>query len=127
VYQGFLTGILDGGSVSPRAASLLAVVLPWLALLARSSSAKDADLLALRHEIAVLHPVNPKPRLGRTDRAILVPHWLDCCPRRCAQPASSPRHTAALAAGRPQVDPTNFAGPPTDRRRAGRARYAPGD
>jgi hypothetical protein len=33
---------------------LLVTVLSWLALLARSSSAKDAEILALRHEVAVL-------------------------------------------------------------------------
>ena len=33
---------------------LLVTVLSWLALLARASSAKDAEILALRHEVAVL-------------------------------------------------------------------------
>ena len=33
---------------------LLVTVLSRLALLARSSSAKDAEILALRHEVAVL-------------------------------------------------------------------------
>jgi putative transposase len=46
--------------------------LSWLALLARSSAAKDAEILALRHEVAVLRRTNPRPRLGWADRAILA-------------------------------------------------------
>jgi uncharacterized membrane protein len=42
---------------------LLVTVLSWLALLARSSSAKDAEVLALRHEVAVLRRANPRPRM----------------------------------------------------------------
>ena len=34
----------------------------WMALLACSSAAKDAELLVLRQEIAVLRRQNPKPR-----------------------------------------------------------------
>ena len=37
---------------------LLVTVLSWLALLARSSPAKDAEILALRHEVAVLSRAN---------------------------------------------------------------------
>jgi hypothetical protein len=33
----------------------------WLVLLGRSSAAKDAELLALRHEVAVLHRTRPRP------------------------------------------------------------------
>jgi putative transposase len=33
---------------------LLARLLSWLALLARSDTSKDAEILVLRHEIAVL-------------------------------------------------------------------------
>jgi hypothetical protein len=44
----------------------------WLALLARSSASKDAELLALRHEVAVLHRTNPRPRLDWADRAVLA-------------------------------------------------------
>jgi putative transposase len=46
---------------------LLVTVLSWLALLARSSSAKDAEILALRHEVAVLRRANPQTAhvLGR--------------------------------------------------------------
>jgi len=51
---------------------LLVTVLSWLALLARSSSAKDVEILALRHEVAVLRRANPRPRMSWTDRAVLA-------------------------------------------------------
>jgi putative transposase len=51
---------------------LLVTVLSWLALLARSSSAKDVEILALRHEVAVLRRTNPRPRMSWTDRAVLA-------------------------------------------------------
>jgi putative transposase len=51
---------------------VLVTVLSWLALLARSSSAKDVEILALRHEVAVLRRTNPRPRMSWTDRAVLA-------------------------------------------------------
>ena len=51
---------------------VLVTVLSWLALLARSSSAKDVEILALRHEVAVLRRTNPRPRMSWTDRAMLA-------------------------------------------------------
>ncbi len=51
---------------------LLVTVLSWLALLARSSSHKDVEILALRHEVAVLRRANPRPRMSWTDRAVLA-------------------------------------------------------
>jgi hypothetical protein len=44
-------------------------VLNLLLLLGRSSASKDIELLVLRHEIAVLCRVNPRPHLDWADRA----------------------------------------------------------
>jgi putative transposase len=35
----------------------------WMALLARSAASKDAELLVLRQEVAVLRRQNPRPKL----------------------------------------------------------------
>src|SRR5690242_11724867 len=51
---------------------LLVTVLSWLALLARSSSAKDVEILALRHEVAVLRRANSRPQMCWTERAVLA-------------------------------------------------------
>ena len=44
----------------------------WLILPGRSSAAKDAELLVLRHEVAVLRLALPRPRLDWAERAILA-------------------------------------------------------
>ena len=43
-----------------------------LALLPRSSASKNAEILILRHEVAVLRRGNPKLNIGWADRAVLA-------------------------------------------------------
>ena len=50
---------------------ILVRVLSWLALLARSDTAKDVEILILRHEVAVLCRTNSRPPLTWLDRAVL--------------------------------------------------------
>ena len=97
---------------------LLVTVLSWLALLARSSSAKDMEIIALRHEGGRTAQDQPQTAhvLGRPGH-----------PRRAgenhAQRAAGPAnrnawHAAALApaAGGGEVAPAQAAGPPAGTR-----------
>ena len=51
---------------------LFCQVLRWLALLASSSAAKDAELLMLRHEVTVLRRQVTRPRVDWAHRAVLA-------------------------------------------------------
>jgi len=44
----------------------------WLVLLGRSPAAKNAELLVLRHEVAVPRRATPQPRLDWADRAVFA-------------------------------------------------------
>ena len=103
-------------------------IVGWLALLARTSAAKDVEILVLRHENAVLRRQNPKPRLDWADRAVLAA-LIRLLPRalkahRLVTPATVLR--LASAAGRPPLDLPPPAGPPAGRPRRGRADRADG-
>jgi putative transposase len=92
-------------------------VVGWMALLARSSASKDAELLVLRQEVAVLRRQNPRPKLDWADRMVLAalprllpgpkrmsrlvtPDTLLCWHRRLARW----RWTYPPKGGRPPVD-----------------------
>ena len=83
---------------------MLARVLSWLALLARTDAAKDVEILVLRHEVAVLRRHNPCPRLSWVDRALLgalsrlLP--VDLRRLRLVSPRTLLRWHAQLVAGR---------------------------
>jgi len=57
---------------------ILVRLVGWMALLARSAASKDAELLVLRQEVAVLRRQNPRPKLDWADRAVLA-----CGCRKC--------------------------------------------
>jgi hypothetical protein len=46
----------------------------WMALLARSTAVKDAGLLVLRHEVAVLRRAEPETEAGAPFRACCTVH-----------------------------------------------------
>jgi putative transposase len=54
----------------------------WLILPGRSAPSKDAELLVLRHEAAVLRRANPRPRLDWA-AAQSSPHSSGSCQQSC--------------------------------------------
>ena len=44
----------------------------WMVLLERPAASKDAELLVLRHKVAVLRRQDPRPKMDWADRAVLA-------------------------------------------------------
>ena len=51
---------------------LMTRLFSWVALLARSDAAKDAEILVLRHEVAVLRRQMARPKPDWADRAVIA-------------------------------------------------------
>ena len=91
-------------------------VLGLVVLMGRTSSAKDVELLVLRHEVAVLRRANPRPRMDWADRAVFaaLPGRLPRALRghrlgarhdpALASPPRAPRRTHPNRTGRPPID-----------------------
>jgi putative transposase len=71
-------------------------LLGWLALLARSDASKQAEILVLRHQLAVLRRQVARPRPSWADRAVIAA-LAHCCPDPGGSPCSS--HPALCFAG----------------------------
>jgi hypothetical protein len=51
---------------------LCCLLLEWLQLLARSSAAKDAEILVLRHQLNMVERNTARPAFTLTDRAVIA-------------------------------------------------------
>jgi hypothetical protein len=59
-------------------------VLGLVLLLGRTSATKDVELVVLRHEVAILRRINPRPRMDWADRAVFAtPCWALAAARAC--------------------------------------------
>ena len=76
-------------------------------LMGRASSTKDVELLVLRHEVAVLRRINPRPRMDWADRAVFAAmiRWLPRTLRGYRLITPDTTSGSSILTGQPEVGP----------------------
>lgn len=82
--------------VAPPLYQSILKLFAWSALLARSGAAKDAGILVLRHESAVLRRQVGAPKPSRSGRALLAA-LCRLLPKPLRAPDREPGHAAGVA------------------------------
>jgi hypothetical protein len=72
-------------------------VFDWLVLLGRSQASKEAEIMVLRHEVAVLRRQASRPRPGWADRAVLAAPGPAAARRAAGSSTGHAGHAAELA------------------------------
>src|SRR5262245_36320951 len=80
---------------------MLAMLLSWMVLHARSDTANEIEILVLRHQLAVLQRRTPRPRINWSDRAVIAALARLLLARRPADSWSTSDNPALAPATRP--------------------------
>ncbi len=92
---------------------MLCTLLGWIPLRTRSSTSKQIETLVLRHQLAVLQPRTPRPRMSWTDRALIAAFTRPLLGRPTPRDVCHTGHDPALAptADHPTLGFRSLSGP----------------